>query len=513
MRDVDDHALFRRGPVVFFRWRNAEGWPVEYASPNTEGIFGYTAAELMRGDVSYGELLHPDDLGRVAGEVAEAEAAGRDSFEHELYRIRRRDGAVRWLHDVTYIERDEAGDSVTHYLGYVIDVTRRVEAEAERRGLERQLLHAQKLESLGVLAGGIAHDFNNLLTGILGQAGLARIALDREGADPLEPIGQIEALTQRAADLTRQLLAYSGKGRFVVQPTDLSALVRDMVRMLEVVVSKKARLELDLAPSPPAVDADRAQMQQVIMNLITNASEALGGEEGTITLRTRPECHEEDGAPAVALEVQDSGMGMTEEVRARLFDPFFTTKETGRGLGLAAIQGIVRAHEGTIEVDSAPGRGTHFRLCFPASDQAAVPGRESHPVEDWRGAGTVLLVDDDEAVRRVARRLLEDLGFDVVEAHDGAEALEKHAEGGPFACVLLDVMMPKLDGREVRERLQERDPGLPIVLSSGYGESASSVGGEEPPMSFLQKPYGREELATAVRRAVGAGQRAEVDED
>ncbi len=511
---MDELALFVRGPVVVFKWRNAEGWPVEYVSPNVVGIFGYSDEEFMSGLIAYAERIHPDDVGAVTDEVGVAARAHAPSFEHEPYRVLHRDGTVRWLHDVTYLHYE--GDEVTHYVGYVVDITSRQRALAHEQELEAQLLHAQKLESLGVLAGGVAHDFNNLLTGILGEASLLRLDLDTPQSDPLRSVEQIELLARRAAELTRQLLAYSGKGRFVVRPLDVSELVRDIASMLKVVLSKKAALELNLADDLPAIEADRAQLQQVAMNLISNASDALCGEVGMIRVTTSAEHYTEQilravygerDLPAglyVVLEVSDDGCGMSKEVKARLFDPFFSTKSMGRGLGMSATLGIVRGHRGAIRVYSEPGRGTSFKLLFPASEASAVPLGERPSGGAWRSSGLVLVIDDEATVRRVATRMLERLGFTVLSAPDGAEALHLYRDNvDDVVLVLLDMMMPVMDGKETLSLLRRITPDLPVVMSSGFNEqeAISRLAGRGV-TAFLQKPYKPSDMETAVRSAL-----------
>ncbi|MBK9033795.1 MAG: PAS domain-containing protein, partial [Myxococcales bacterium] len=362
--DMDERDIFVQGPVVIFKWRNAAGWPVEYASANAIEVFGHSADDFISGRVSYGAVLHPDDAERVGREVADATATGAATFAHERYRVRHADGTIRWLYDFTRVLRDATG-AATHYLGYVIDITARIAAEDEARELERQLQHAQKLESLGLLAGGVAHDFNNLLTGILGQASLARQRLAGVPGGFRDALDQIDALTRRAAALTRQLLAYAGKGRFVIEPTDLTEIVRELEGMLAVVVPKQTALHLDLAPGPAMVMADRAQLQQVVMNLLTNAAESLPEGVGTVTVRTAVErcdrarlasCATAVGGAEltpgtyVTLEVRDTGAGMDAATVERIFDPFFTTKGAGRGLGMSAVLGIVRAHQGCVRV-------------------------------------------------------------------------------------------------------------------------------------------------------------------
>ncbi len=511
---IDEAELFARGPVAVFRWRNAEGWPVEWASANVAEMFGHTPWEFTSGGLAYASLVHGDDIARVGAEVAEALASDADSFEHEPYRVCHPDGSVRWLHDSTYLVRD--GDEVTHFIGYVVDITARIEAEERRLQLERQLLHAQKLESLGLLAGGVAHDFNNLLTGVLGEVALARLELGATSDAVARGLDRIEILSLEAAELTRQLLAYSGRGRFLVLPVDLSEMVRDIATMLSVVTSKKAVLELDLHDALPAVQADRAQIRQVLMNLVTNASEALEDEVGVIAITTGVEELSaqalardwlSEGLPEgvyVTVRVSDSGHGMSEEVMAQLFDPFFTTKATGRGLGMSAVQGIVRAHRGAIRVRSEEGRGSSFELLFPTTEEIAVSPRPVVAPDVWRGEGLALVVDDEPAVRQVAAAMLEALGFSVCSASDGAEALALYRQHrDEVAFVLLDMMMPVMGGAECLRQLRRANPALPVLMTSGFNEPEGLHPGEGARASgFIQKPYGMEALRAAVRAAL-----------
>jgi PAS domain S-box-containing protein len=390
---------------------------------------------------------------------------------------------------------------------------------------EAQSRHVQKLESIGVLAGGIAHDFNNLLHVVLGNADIAlsRLPARSPARDPLE---EVVRATIRAADLTRQMLAYSGKGAFVVRHLDLSREVREMATLLRTAISKKATLVWELAPDLPAVNADATQVRQIVMNLITNASDALRDTEGTITLRTGiaqpdelndtnsglsvpdPDSFPNAGTMYVFLEVSDTGSGMTPDTLQRIFDPFFSTKFTGRGLGLAAVMGIVRSHQGLIRIRTEPGTGTSFRVLFPA-----VPGAVGEPEtpaasrSDWRGNGTVLVVEDEEGVREVAQRMLEDFGFATLSARDGREALEVVERAGDrVSAVLLDLSMPRMGGQEAFRRIRMSHPDLPVVLMSGYTAEAVAAQLSEPgaTTTFLQKPFLAEDLLGALRRVLDA---------
>jgi PAS domain S-box-containing protein len=399
--------------------------------------------------------------------------------------------------------------------------------QAARRAMEAsvaQSRHVQKLESIGVLAGGIAHDFNNLLHVVLGNADIAlsRLSLRSPAREPLE---EVIRATIRAADLTRQMLAYSGKGAFVVRHLDLSQEVRELATLLRTAISKQASLVWELAPDLPAINADATQIRQIVMNLITNASDALGDAGGTITLRTgvlSPEAVSDPSmgtlvqgneapppseTPFVYLEVADNGGGMSPDTLSRIFDPFFSTKFSGRGLGLAAVMGIVQGHQGLIRIRTAPGEGTTFRVLFPAvAGSVREPEKLSATRSDWRGTGTVLVVEDEQDVREVADRILQDFGFDTLLAVDGRDALEQFERArSRVTAVLLDLSMPRMGGQEVFRRLRQMCPDLPVIIMSGYTEesvAAQFSASGAALTAFLQKPFLAEDLVDVLRRVV-----------
>jgi PAS domain S-box-containing protein len=379
-------------------------------------------------------------------------------------------------------------------------------ARREADASEARARHVQKLESIGVLAGGIAHDFNNLLHVVLGNADLARLHFPTE-SPAREHLDEVVRATQRAAELTQQLLAYSGRGAVETRHLNLSDEVREMATLLRTAISKQAALVWNLAADLPAISADPTQVRQIVMNLITNASDALGESVGTITLRTGlaedpragPDQHE-----FVFLEVSDSGCGMDTGTLQRIFDPFFSTKFSGRGLGLAAVMGIVESHHGHIRIRTAPGEGTTFRILFPAVAASADDAtRPRAPEADWRGRGTVLLAEDEEGVREVVGRMLERMGFQVLPAEDGVAALEALDQSDhAVTAVLLDVSMPRMGGSEALRRIRERRPDLPVILMSGYTEqevASKLLEGNQGAAGFLQKPFLPEDLAGIFR--------------
>ncbi|HWA55995.1 MAG TPA: ATP-binding protein [Gemmatimonadales bacterium] len=507
-----ERGLFVGGPTVVFKWRHQPGWPAEYASPNVYTVFGWRPEALTSGEVSYASLLHPDDFARVEAEENALMASNRTHYEHE-YRLRRADGTYCWVSDFTVPLRGPDG-TLTHTRGYVVDITERKAAAERLLQAEGRLRETQRLESLGVLAGGIAHDFNNLLMGILGNAALALGEVPPES--PLvDQIREIEAAARRAADLTRQLLAYSGKGKFVVERVDLSRLVEETVRVLLQTMSPGISVRWELDRTAAFVDGDATQLRQVVSNLFTNACDAHGSARGSITLRTaRLELAEPDPDPLVTgkplgpgtfclFEVADDGPGMDEATARQIFDPFFTTKFAGRGLGLPAVQGIVRGHRGGIRVSTTPGQGTTVRVLLPAATQPAERVQGSGAAGGPGAQRTVLVVDDEAMVRNVTRRTLERAGFRVLVAESGRTALDllktEHADVG---LVLLDLTMPELNGEETLALMHDCWPGLRVLLSSGYSDEVAEDGRtRKGQVGFLQKPYLPADLVRAVQQA------------
>ena len=409
----------------------------------------------------------------------------------------------------------------------VSDIADRVLANAERESLERQIQQAQKLESLGVMAGGIAHDFNNLLTAILGNASLALESLPAESPERSN-LEEIFSTAESAGELVHQMLAFAGHAQISQEPIDTDSFILGIAKLLNVSISKKANLDLELGKDAPPFSGNPSQVRQVIMNLVINASESLGDKPGDITLSTGSahfngtrfdgdqECSRlfpDEKRPMgryTFFEVNDSGAGMDSTIMDKVFAPFFSTKFAGRGLGLSAVLGIVRANGGAISLTSTPGDGTTFRVYFPAlafpDQKSEKKGAASTPGTAWRGSGRILLVDDQAAVLNAGRQMLGRLGFDILTATDGREALtvfEKHRD--ELVCVLLDLTMPNMDGSEAFLKMNELAPDVPVVVCSGYAENdIAQQFADTQPTAFLEKPFSLKDL-TRILSGILAG--------
>jgi len=508
-------SLLGQLPGMAFRFSNDGHLTPVYVSRGAAGLTGHTARDFLEKHITLEEIIHPEDRQRVRAAVGAA-VKKRRSFEVE-YRLIDRAGREKWVLERGQGIHDETG-ALLFIEGLAIDITQRKDAESEKLLVERRLLEGQKLESIGVLAGGIAHDFNNLLTGIIGNANLA--SLDLPTQSPVRNnLKQIEIASQRAAELCQQMLAYAGKGRFVVQPVELGALVTTTLPLLQASISKRAKLRFELEPDLPAVLSDPTQLRQIIMNLVINASEALGERDGEIAITTNlvhPAADWFDGAPLappetsmpfVRLEVRDSGCGMTDESITKIFEPFYTTKFTGRGLGLAAVLGIIRSHRGGLIVRSGIGKGSIFALFFPASTHrpAEKPSKigNAHPAQ--QRTGHVLVVDDEEHVLGVATKMLKATGMTTETAHDGYEALDFfRANPDGFSLVLLDMTMPRLSGEETLNLLREIRPGIRVLFMSGYNrrEFVDTLPGRAT-LGFMQKPFTIESLREHLQFMLG----------
>jgi PAS domain S-box-containing protein len=467
------------------------------------------------GVIDQAEFVYPEDLAVLRAEIERSKQTGADFIGE--FRGRTAAGEARFYSTHGRVFRDDAGHP-GRLVGVTWDVTERRRIQDEREQLKARIQEGQKLESLGILAGGIAHDFNNILMTILGNASLTRLALS-DTSPALEHIGQIEEASRRATDLCRQMLAYAGKGRFVLQRTNLNELIENTTQLLQVSISKKAVLRFHLDRSLPAIIADSTQIRQVLMNLVINASDAIGERSGVISISTgvlradRTYLDRTFQAPDIPtgdyvfMEVSDTGTGMAPEVQARIFEPFFTSKFTGRGLGLAAVSGIVQGHKGALKVYSELGKGSSFKFLLPVAsgEVESATGTLGARASPLVARGTILVVDDEDTIRAVAARMLESLGFRVLLASDGREALTLYAERrAEIVGVLMDLTMPHLDGEETFRELRRLDPMVRVLLMSGYNEQdaiARFVG--KGLAGFIQKPFNMEDLRTSLLSTLG----------
>jgi two-component system CheB/CheR fusion protein len=473
------------------------------ANPHLEALLGYRREELVGG--RWWETGPLRDLPDVKSRLERMSAHEVARFPDLLVKSK----GNRPVHVELVANEYTEGDRSVIQLN-IRDITDRI-------GFERHLQHTQKLESLGLLAGGIAHDFNNLLTGILGNATLGLAELP-DSAPVRRYFREIASASERAADLTRQLLAYAGKGRFVLERIDLSQLVREIEPLIHTSIPKMVDIQLELGAGLPAIEADPGQIQQLVMNLIINGAEAIGeGGAGAVAIRTenrdldaeelRREFPNDQLSPGsyVAMEVRDTGSGMDEATRSKIFDPFFTTKFQGRGLGLAAVSGIVRAQKGAIRVYSTPGRGSSFQVLFPAVATKLVDHRPDIAPAETPAGGTILFIDDEEALRRLARSALERNGWRVLLAQDGAEGVRLFEEHrASVTAVILDMTMAVMGGEKALDRMKAIRPGVPVIVSTGYGEleAARHFAGKDM-AGLLEKPYTVSQLLETIAVALG----------
>jgi two-component system cell cycle sensor histidine kinase/response regulator CckA len=465
----------------------------------------YSEAELLQ--KSFVDITHPDDL-QADVELAQQLFRGEKPFYKLQKRYVKKNGEIIWINLTGSLIRDKEGEPL-YGLAMIEDIT-------EVKRAQEEALARQKLESVGVLAGGIAHDFNNLLGGIMASAELA-LTECAEGSAVEEELQRIKTTSIRGAEIVRELMIYGGEESPILELVDISALVNEMLQLLKVSISKHTILKIELGQDLPPAHANPAQIRQVVMNLVTNASEAIGEQSGEIRVtsgkvKVGPESLALGGVDQAAgdylrLEVSDTGGGMTPEVQARIFDPFFTTKRAGRGLGLAAVQGIIRSHGGTISIKSAPGQGSRFEILLPCIDQVMQETRDITVTPSAKEPGTivrtVLVVEDEETLRLAVSKMLRKAGFSVIEAGDGTTAANLfRANERKIDVVLLDMTLPGMSGREVLEELRRIQPGVKVILTTAFSQaSALSSIGEQHLWGFVRKPHKLSELTSLLRIA------------
>jgi PAS domain S-box-containing protein len=487
-----------------FIWEVDQKGVYTYVSPKCMDLLGFRPEEML--GKSKLELIARSDAARV-GKLFNRKVADRLPIIGLENKNIHKDGRTVIL-DTNGLPFFDGKGNLLGYRGIDREITNRRRLEEERQRLHVQIQHSQKLESLGVLAGGIAHDFNNLLMGVLGNASLTLNSL----SNPIEAkqyVEKIEKAAHQAAKLTNQMLAYSGKGKFVIQPVNLSELVEEMTQLLKVSISKNVSIRYDFSQDLPDIEADVSQISQVIMNLIVNASEAIEDKVGVISVRTNImtvddtyliETFFSDNVPEgeyVFLEISDNGIGMDKATQEKIFDPFFTTKFKGHGLGMAAVLGIIRGHKGAIKVYSELGQGTTIKVLFPAEKMIKpkkIPRETTKQAE--LGGKTVLVVDDEQTVREVIRDMLKSHDMKVIEAANGREGIEIYREhGDSIFLVLLDTTMPEMNGDEVFKQLRQMNPDAKVILISGYNEQdATSFFVGKGLAGFIQKPFTLEKL-------------------
>ncbi|MHB8522086.1 MAG: PAS domain-containing hybrid sensor histidine kinase/response regulator [Limisphaerales bacterium] len=507
MDNIPDTVYFKDTGGRFTRINHAQARALGLSSP---------AEALGRGDADF---FNPEHAQAALADEQRIMATGAPVID-KIERLRRPDGEWRWI-SATKVPMRDAGGQIVGLVGVSRDVTERKRAEEQRLALERKLLDAQKLESLGVLAGGVAHDFNNLLTAVIGNAGLAAMELP-EGSGIQRYLSNVENICLQASALCGQMLAYAGRGQRTARRMQLNQAIEEMTHLLQISISKKCVLKFHFAAALPTVVADSAQVRQIIFNLVMNASEAIGEQSGVISIGTgmmradraylaetylSPDLPEGDYA---YVEVSDTGCGMSADTKTKVFDPFFTTKFKGRGLGLAAVLGIVRGHRGAIKVYSEVGRGTTFKFLLPCAGGPAEEAAEAvTSLAAWKGTGTVLVVEDEETVRSAVARQVEAFGFTVLLAGDGREGVEAYrAHAGEIVAVLLDMTMPHLSGIEAFREMRRIRADAQVLLMSGYNEEdATSQLAGKGLAGFLHKPFRPAELREKLHAILhGAGQ-------
>ncbi len=470
---------------------------------------GYSREELLT--KTFQDITHPDDLETDLKYVQQMLAG-----EIETYCLEKRyickEGSLVWINLTVSLVCDDMGKP-EHFISVVEDITERKKAVEEKLLIEQQFQQTQKLESLGVLAGGIAHDFNNILTVIICNCSLVQ----QRPETAVDLIPEIEVAAARAAELCRQMLVYAGKSLSILKRFNMTALTEDVLKMLKSIINQNVVIKSNFPSEELSIIGDASQIRQIVMNLVINASEAIDGVQGEIQVSmTEIEISASqldsdyigkaiEPGRYICLKVSDSGCGMDDETKKRIFEPFYTTKFTGRGLGMSAVLGIITAHKGALQLFSQPGQGTTFKIYLPAQkrDSAEKNILQVSPTA-WQGSGTVLLVEDEIQIMQVAKALMEALGFSVIEAINGKEALELYQKNAEYIrLVVTDLGMPVMDGYELFHELKKINKNLPIIVSSGFGAGdISSRITEGEVAGFLSKPYNFDQICNVLKGVV-----------
>lgn len=486
-------SMMNNAPIIAIQGFDQDG-VVRHWNRASEQLYGLSKAE-MTGKRMTGTVFNGEDAAEFERALRGVWSSGQPSAPRE-WKAFTGDGGTLWIYSSMFPVFQQ--NAVSEVFRMDVDITERKAAEHDRRNLELQVQHTQRLESLGALAAGVAHEFNNILMGVLGHAELGLLTVNTP-VQVEEHFRQIVTATERAAELTKRLLTYSGQAYFQFQLVDISQLVESMKSLLAVTISKKTEITYALAKDLPPLHGDAAQLHQLVLNLVANAAEAIGHAPGAISVRTGATyCDGERIAQAsfaeqthegkyILLEVSDTGCGMDEPTLSKIFDPFFSTKFIGRGLGLSAAVGIVRAHEGLIFAESKPGQGAKFTVLFPEPGEKR---EEDHRARFTQGKRMILLVDDEIEIRKVVGEFLEQNGYTVITAADGVEAVREFERfKNALGVVILDLKMPRMDGEETFRLLRQIDPGIRVLLLSGYAEQeATRMFAGKGISGFVQKP-------------------------
>jgi PAS domain S-box-containing protein len=500
-RDKSDKTLYAIGDGVITADHRGKILLINRVAEALVGMDTSEAVGRQLEEVYVLRLSQENQIGETGEKVAILTGKGGNEYAIEEVRTH-----------LTEMEGDESGVVIIFR-----DITDRKQAEIERQQFEQQLQHAQKLESLGVLAGGIAHDFNNILTVIMCYCSLGEQQPEKAG----EFFPGIEKSVDRAAELCRLMLAYAGKTQFVQSHIDMTALVDDMLSMLKSTLPQNVTIKPCLTGDLPSIEGDAGQLRQIVMNMIINASEAIGEVQGEIVVSltrkavTAGQSEKDHLGKAITpgkylcLEVADSGCGMDDETKQRIFEPFYTTKFVGRGLGMSAVLGIITSHKGALQFTSQPSRGTTFKVYLPVKNaEGAVVGSIQQTTRvPWQGSGTILLVDDEEQILQVAKALLESLKFSVIEASNGIEAIEQYRKNAAeITMVVTDIGMPLMDGYELIAELKQLDPSLPVIVSSGFGDAdVTSKIASGDIAGLISKPYHFDQFREVLKGVVEGG--------
>lgn len=515
-------TLMANLPGMAYRCLNDASWTMKFVSGGCLALTGFPPEHLLENHrIHYADLIHPEDQQAVRDQVQSG--LNRRAQFNITYRIRCADGTEKWVMETGQGVFDDAGELLA-IEGFITDITERIKTEEEKSRLEDQNRQLQKAESLGRMAGAIAHRFNNLLGVVLGNLEMA-VSAREPGAFAVENVTEAMQAARRAAEVSGLMLTYLGQTRARADAIDLADVCRRSMQTLRAAMPNDVLLEPDFPVQGPIIKAGAHQIQQVLTNLCTNAWEAIGSSRGTIRLTVKAvsagdipaaqrfplDWQPQENAYA-CLEVTDSGCGIAGKDIEKLFDPFFSSKFTGRGLGLPVVLGVVKAYRGAVAVESKPGKGSVFRVYFPvASDVPALQTDPSDKSFNAENGGAVLLVEDDDMLRRLTHAVLKSLGFEVIAASDGAAAVEAFQKRqGEIRLVLCDLTMPGMDGWETLDALRKLSPDVPVILTSGFAESQVMAGDHFTlPNAFLGKPYERDELINAIAQALSLPDRPE----